>query len=131
MEPSIEGAEGISPVDAAWLAGYLEGEGCFSFGNSGKTPNIVAVSTDSDVIDKVAAITDAGSVTRKRSKQPNWKPQSVWRVNRVADVERVLRCILPYMGARRAARIRELLAACGGIKGREVYRNAARSNRAQ
>jgi len=43
----------ISVRDIAWLAGLLEGEGCFYLA---KTPSITISMTDKDVIEKVASL---------------------------------------------------------------------------
>jgi hypothetical protein len=44
-----------SIIDIAWLAGLLEGEGCFM----GPYPQIIVSSTDKDVVDRLAKITDS------------------------------------------------------------------------
>jgi hypothetical protein len=75
-------AQQINEEQAAWLAGFLEGEGCFSFQNNGKNPTISASSTDRDVIEKVASMADAGSVTVRTHRNPDWKKCAEWRVFR-------------------------------------------------
>jgi hypothetical protein len=106
----IAGGIGTSSEDAAWLAGWLEGEGCFHDRRNARGHLrllVEAASTDRDVIERAARIAGAGHVRLKRSVgKPLWN----WRVEARADAVRVLRLIRPYMGLRRGARIDEMLA---------------------
>lgn len=44
----------ISVKSIAWLAGILEGEGCFQLSGEGKSPKITLEMTDEDVVAKVS-----------------------------------------------------------------------------
>lgn len=93
--------------DILWLAGWLEGEGCFST-NSDATICISAGCTDVDVIEKVARI--FGTDTIHIRKRPNPKHKPMYRTEIYAEnAELLMKVIYPYMGARRQARITELL----------------------
>jgi hypothetical protein len=103
----------MSSEEIAWLAGWLEGEGCFSFGGAGgKYPRISAASTDLDTLEHVLKITNVGNITgRWVDKNPNHRKLWTWTVCTANDVAPLLEAILPFMMERRAARILELLKA--------------------
>src|SRR3990167_1236210 len=88
-----------------WLAGWLEGEGCFTL--SSGTLSIQACSTDLDVIERVAALLGTTHVTKKKPTPLTRRQAYICRTfgDKAADT---MRLILPYMGERRAGRIREL-----------------------
>jgi len=104
--------------DLAWLAGFLEAEGCFRLGThenrkkDGKSFDYIhlsAVSSDKDVIDRAASIMNiraSGPTARKHSlgRKPVWN--LITSGNRAAPI---LKLILPFMGARRTARISAML----------------------
>jgi hypothetical protein len=125
----------------AWLAGYLEGEGCFRLAIGGVrpgsrrtlrptgTPTIKVAATDQDVVAKAASL--MGCVARE-AKRPTHAGRTVF----TAEVhgERALalmRQLLPHMGERRSKKIREALSLAaqrpGHAKGSE-YRNAKLSD---
>ena len=59
-------------------------------------------STDKDVVERLAYLTGAGTLTTLQSRQAHWwKIQYRWAVARRAQVELVLSRILPSLGARR------------------------------
>ena len=101
----------FSRADLYWLAGLLEGEGCFSF-TSRKRPQVVLAMTDEDVVARVAAMW--GRNYRVRSapsdRNRNAKPLYAVAVTGWVAVE-LCRRLKPFMGQRRQARIQELIAA--------------------
>ena len=120
----------IAQRDLFWLAGYLEGEGCFSLrraraGTMVRQPNgthnelkndrlcfsIIASTTDLDVAEKVARIMRCRVSLEHRDKRGNRKPNYVVAVGRRHQVKELLTLLLPLMGERRSAKIRELLQA--------------------
>jgi hypothetical protein len=103
--------------DIAWLAGLLEGEGCFtcSFqnGNNFATPRIQLTMTDQDVVEKAARLLNT-KVT-----STDWRTKgdkAVFRTSlaRQEDLKKVLTDIHPFMGKRRQEKIDELLQVIGG-----------------
>src|SRR5206468_7112381 len=102
-----------------WLAGYLEGEGCFTVNPSwhsktGKPPSksfiLVVNSTDKDVIKKAAAILrhDA-SIHEVNKDKYGWKTQ--YKVSIVGPLAiGWMMTLYSLMGDRRKARIREIIA---------------------
>jgi hypothetical protein len=107
----------MTEVEIAWLAGLLEGEGCFSVtqrlehNRLTTRVSVVLVMTDEDVVYRAQALTGLGRLYYDaRDKVPNNKPVYIWRVAVVAEVVPLLQCLLPYMGHRRTARINQALA---------------------
>jgi hypothetical protein len=94
--------------DIAWLAGLLEGEGCFS--RRGNCITIQVYMTDLDVVERAATMLGAPSVGRRVDPlRPNDLPCYYCTVSgpSAAAWMMTLYCL---MGDRRKARIRELLA---------------------
>lgn len=95
----------MSPEDRLWLAGLLEGEGCFDL-HRGKYPRVRVGMTDRDVVGRVATL--FGSKVRLSLKaRPN---AAMWHAEvSGTKAARVMREVLPHMGARRSAKIAEIL----------------------
>lgn len=91
--------------DKIWLAGLLEGEGCFDL-HRGKYPRVRVGMSDRDVVGRAATL--FGSKVRLSLKpRPN---SAMWHAEiSGSKAERVMNEILPYMGARRSAKIAEIL----------------------
>lgn len=105
--------------NVAWLAGILEGEGCFTFYPNRQTRTSVKPSgafgveiqsTDQDVVDRVESLVGTGSRSIRCMTNPNHRDAYSWKLSRRADVLSVLLAIRPYMLSRRAARIDEMIA---------------------
>ena len=111
----------MTEVEIAWLAGLLEGEGSFVSKRQVKKnkggseyvyvmPTIKVGSTDLDVIQRVQEMWGAKHLQFHRRRQPHWKDQ--WIVTRSGEpAVKTMRQILPHMGERRSAKIRELIEA--------------------
>lgn len=104
-----------------WLAGLLEGEGYFGATNPGgnrrKQLRVTLNMCDGDVVARAAEIVGSNTKIGFQTKKPDgWRPTYVvqWTGR---DAERIMRAILPYMGERRSAAIRDALAQdCGHRK---------------
>lgn len=104
----------IADANVAWLAGLLEGEGSFTLSHPNspdRRPQLrVALKMkDKDVVERAAALFPSGSAViaapdSRENKSDCWAKS--WNG---ADAAFVMDCILPYMGQRRSAKIRELL----------------------
>ena len=94
----------------AWAAGLLEGEGCFYARTQGgrSYPTVSCGMTDEDVIRKLMAFFDAGYIFRSKKSGFGTKPIYTWQVT-TRQARTVMTYVLPYMGARRRAKIEELL----------------------
>lgn len=96
-----------SREDLLWLSGLLEGEGSFD-AHRGKYPRIRLAMTDRDIVGRAASLMDA-SIRLSLHPAPN-KP--TWHTEiSGARAALIMAEILPHMGARRSAKIAEVLAA--------------------
>jgi hypothetical protein len=96
----------IPPLEVAWLAGILEGEG--SFISKGQARIQVAM-TDQDIITRLAELTGVGRVYAVRRQKPHHKDSWLWTVRRPVHVEHIIRLVLPWLGQRRTVAAREVL----------------------
>ncbi len=101
----------MEAVEAAWLAGLLEGEGCFSRGvRSG--PKVQLQMTDRDVVARAAALIGGNGKISAYDRSPNRKV--IYRVNVQGEAAiRVMMAVYPLMGERRRAKIRDEFAKAG------------------
>lgn len=104
----------LSDTEVAWLAGLLEGEGCFLIERSrsarGRDKVRLALRmTDKDVIERAACLMQREVIEVEVSKNPLHKDTFRVRLNGVAALE-VMRLVRPHMGQRRGAKIDEILA---------------------
>ena len=100
----------MNTLEIAWLAGIIEGEGCF-ISVLGKNPNfrIQVKMTDKDIIDRIQKITNLGSTNVEVMKNPRYKTCYHWKICIQSDVAALMMTIYPFMGERRRARIKLLL----------------------
>ena len=95
-------------TDLYWLAGLLEGEGCFTYSH-GRYPSIQLSMTDLDIVERAADLLGV-TVGKARGKKFSHHKQQ-WRCHlyglRAAEMMRLLR---PLMGERRGERIGGILA---------------------
>ncbi len=109
----------VSKAQTMWVAGLLEGEGCFLIywktSTTGETYPAYRIScnmTDEDVLQRLSEWT--GNVAKITGPydlgNPKHKPFWRWHIHKRAYVQDLCEKILPYMGERRSAKIRELLA---------------------
>ncbi|NBQ67435.1 MAG: hypothetical protein EBU46_00850 [Nitrosomonadaceae bacterium] len=99
-----------------WVAGLLEGEGSFMLTWKGKKTNrypayiVQCNMTDYDVVARLSNLLQIGHLSTKRiPKQKKHKPFWSWRLTKRDEVKTLLELLLPLMGHRRAAKIREIL----------------------
>lgn len=99
-------------LDVAWAAGLFEGEGSMSLHNPDGRRACLRLHlgmTDFDVVERFHTIVGVGSWhLDSRMKQPNEKPQQVWRASG-SEAVLVLLEFLPYFGQRRRARAHECI----------------------
>lgn len=100
--------------DLMWLAGYLEGEGCFWAGHKGNM--IVTVSTVDEDIAKRAHCLMGGCLSQVRATVTGKK---VYRVDVLARryAYALMVALYKFMGVRRQAKIIECLKYYSGLKG--------------
>jgi hypothetical protein len=111
------------PTEAAWLAGFFDGEGSLGVYNrrnrkGGKVfPSYVlsVPNTYKPALEKCKQLTTAGNVCNKPYTQENHKPQWVWRVYSQRNVIDVLTQLLPYLVIKRE-KAEEMLAGWSDIQ---------------
>lgn len=99
----------INTLELAWLAGLLEGEGCFGMATKKdkyKYPFIQIKMTDYDVIIRVAQLFNKDKVTSART-LPSGKIAYNTYVQGNDAIE-VMKMLLPHMFGRRANKIQEI-----------------------
>ena len=106
--------------EKTWMAGLLEGEGCFSIfarktaKHDHKTLAIHCEMTDKDTIEKLHNIAGVGTVNKRanvsgRQDRRERKPTWIWSVQNHEGIYKVCKAIYPYMGQRRKEKIKELM----------------------
>jgi len=111
-------AEGCADTcHVAWLAGLLEGEGCFTATptNANTYPIISVEMCDKHVIDRVRSILGSPSVTSCDHANPAWNEAFRTRVSGHAAAS-WMRILRPLMGQRRGAAIDAALAGYAPIR---------------
>ena len=93
--------------DAAWLAGLLDGEGCFDSPRG--NPRIRVKMSDLDVVIRAADIMGA-STYHETSAHDYYKPCMVAQITGDRAIA-IMRSVLPWMGSRRSAKILDIVLA--------------------
>lgn len=103
----------------AWVAGYLEAEGCSYSTMSSKLgygpyhfPRITANSTDHDVLELLRKYAGVGQIVGPRLRTVGHKPIWTWMVSTKSHAVGLMEALHPYMGQRRQAKITEVLNFC-------------------
>lgn len=105
-------------LDLIWLAGIMEGEGCFTTSTyvspTGKKhlyPRVTLCMTDEDVVRRAHGVAGLGMFYGPETpkSREGHKPTWTWKVQKKAEAIEVMGWLLPLMGARRQARIVEIL----------------------
>jgi len=112
----------VSTKDIAWLAGLLEGEGCFRFDSKAHLVIQLAM-TDRDVVDRAAALL-GGAVCEKKPKAAHHKMQYLVRVFG-ARAAGWMMTFWPFLGQRRRQKVEDCLSRWRMVPTRT---EAARSN---
>ena len=114
----ISGPDQMSDFELGWVCGILEGEGCF-FLTARRTAKygpylyarVTVCMTDRDVPEQPQRVTGVGMLEKIRErKDPKHKPISQGIVCRNQEAIELMVAVYPHMGARRQAKIREVLA---------------------
>lgn len=119
----------LTEVEAAWLAGVMEGECSLSVANYGarktfdrrrgktyyrkpeKKIQVAVEMTDEDIVEKAYLLSGVGRFypLRPRASRPNQKPSAVWVVSARDEVRSLLTRLRPLMGVRRTEQMGILL----------------------
>lgn len=96
-----------------WVAGVLEGEGCFTLRDG--RPYIYCGMTDRDVVEKLKDTLGLGRVSGPFIRTIiQHKPISVWTLSKQKEAAGLMMTLYPLMGKRRQQKIREILQAWKG-----------------
>lgn len=106
--PSGKSTANWTRENLAWLAGLVEGEGCFQYSKS-KCLSIAVAMTDEDVLRKAHLIAGVGHVYGPSRKRPGRKIYWRWTVARQAESYALMIALYSWLGLRRQATIQETL----------------------
>lgn len=114
----------VDPARITWLAGLLEGEGCFMLAKSVPrgNPRISLAMADLDVVMKATALIGAGSIST--SNRLGRRPIYTFVVTGIPAYE-VMEAIRPFMGRRRGAKIDEIMSRWDPVDLRRSVRRTA------
>jgi hypothetical protein len=102
----------LTPTELAWVAGLLEGEGCFTRKSRASSPRGIVVMcqmTDCDVLHRLHKIVGAGYFRGPYPNGPRGRlPRYTFQVSGNLAYQ-LMKQLLPLMCSRRTARIRQLL----------------------
>ena len=94
----------MTETEAAWLAGFMDGEGSISCYMGGRAQQfrswvLTAPNTHHGSIVRCLEITGAGKIRDKKSRKPNpiHKPMWIWAVNSKREIRDVIQQIYPYL----------------------------------
>ena len=91
----------MSEQDLVWLAGWLEGEGCFS--NNTGSPSVAAVSTDLDIIQRVHSLLGAKTIGTLNLYDNKHKKRCYRSVVYGYKAYTLMKQLFPLLGLRRQA----------------------------
>ena len=115
MDSRFTGKIDITEIEIAWVAGLLEGEGCWAINRN--TPYkrwITTTMTDRDVLEKAQKYTGVGTIQLGEAPgQPHHKQCYRWMVIAKRDREWLTHLVYPHMGKRRQQKIQEFLQPAG------------------
>ena len=99
----------ITPMDLMWIAGLLEGEGCFHGSYARNRTTVISLRmTDRDVVEKFAKL--VGRPTARVNPQNGVTKKYMWACSVTGSASRTLmQMLLPHMGERRHKKIAEVL----------------------
>lgn len=89
----------LSPTDAAYLAGFIDGEGCIAYREKVDGAHIVleVVQTVRAPLDWAVEVTGCGRVTVRREARANRRDVYHWKVYGMDEICQILEAVRPYM----------------------------------
>lgn len=101
LPPPVEVVSTASPMEWAWAAGFFDGEGTVGTvrqTNSAPALRLQVSNTHAPTLERLCEIFAAGKVWGPiKTSNPRQKPVYRLEVARKAEVERCLRCLLPFL----------------------------------
>ena len=102
----------LSPVDAAYLAGLIDGEGTIALTRKHREGNrqlfVSISSTERNILEHVLRTVGAGKITNKRTDRKHHSPSGAYAVANRQALE-LLKQIVPYLQSYKAERARLVL----------------------
>lgn len=109
----------MTPAQLGWVAGIIEGEGCFSLnkgrkysGNTYVYSHVTVSMCDEDIILRLHQWAGIGRMSGPHlppcRAEAGYKPQWLWSVTKAAHVEALAEVLFPLMGARRQEQINRM-----------------------
>ncbi len=88
----------IQDAESAWAAGFMDGDGCISLArrNRFKRPEIVADSTDRELLEEMKRLFGGTIVIKKKYKEHHRQAWH-WRLHGSDRVRAMLTAVLPHM----------------------------------
>jgi hypothetical protein len=112
----------MNQVDMAWAAGLFEGEGCFFFEPRRAGQGAKLAMTDEDIVRRFADIVGIGRIFSYQPKRANEKRVYTWAVYSFEHTQAIIAMLWPWLGERRRAKARDLLAWCRTRPGSKGHR---------
>ena len=104
----------MKDTDIAYVAAFLDGEGCLSFSKTRKIyPEVFFCNTDKEVLAYIKGVIGCGSLYTQSRQASSKKERYVLTIRRKADIQKTLGMILPYLRIKKQKAI-ELLEMIGG-----------------
>ena len=94
----------MSDTEAAWLAGFLDGEGClavYPVRDKYRAYHITVPGVHYGSLKRCRDLTDTGNVTVKHEADAVRQKQWYWRVASKRDIVDIIRQVLPYLTVKR------------------------------
>ena len=86
-------------MDAAWIAGFIDGDGWICIGKAGKRfrrPIVVADSADLEILEHLLDIV-GGTIVKKTKAKDHHRQAYTWRLAGVEKIISLLKRVEPYM----------------------------------
>lgn len=102
----------INLTNLGYVAGILDGEGCFNLKHNGTGryyPRVMVRSTDLDILKKCKLITNLGSIYFDRKSTDTHKATWVWEVRKQSEAISLMLTAYPFLCNRRQEKIETIL----------------------
>jgi hypothetical protein len=123
----------LTELEIGWIAGLLEGEGCFILVPHKSTTGevyyeyrICCNMTDYDVIEKLQGLLGGKMSGPIPSKTANRKPVTRWQITKREEVKEICVMLFPHMGKRRSHKIADLLKTMEEYPPRPAWKHGTR-----
>jgi hypothetical protein len=90
-------------VNWAYLAGFIDGEGCLGLRRVKTTirPRITITNTNKEVLELIRGFVGSGSICKSRTKGEGWKCAYRWQLEGKQSIGKVIDGVLPHLIVKR------------------------------